>query len=447
MTEFHDSELPFYLRDVHAPVTEELEAFDLPIEGALPPELDGLFLRNGPNPLRGDPGHWFLGDGMLHGVDLSGGRANWYRNRFVQTRALRGEARYIDEEGHVDFHAGLANTHVIEHADRILALVENGLPWEVDRQLGTVGVYDFGGKLDGPMTAHPKICPKTGEMHFFGYHFAPPYLVYHRADARGRLVESRPIEIPRPVMMHDFAITENHVIFMDLPVVFCPESIEKGGMPYQWDDDAGARLGFLRRGTAGADSQGAVTWLEIAPGFIFHPMNAYSEGDRITLDAARYDELWRQDSNRFGIARLHRYEIDLGEKRVREERLDDLGVEFPRVPESLTGRRHRIGYGVWSHGDVGSDGRGLVRYDLENGARDLYDGSGQHVPSEALFVPGSGAAGEGDGWLMAYFYDRARGTSFLSVFDASRLSNGPVARVELPARVPLGFHGSWIPRG
>lgn len=444
MVEALDADLPFYLRDLHAPVSEEVEAFDLPIEGSLPTELDGLFVRNGPNPVRGDPGHWFLGDGMLHGVELSGGRALGYRNRFVQTRALRGTARYLDEEGRVDFSAGLANTHVIEHAGHVLALVENGLPWEVDRRLETLGPHDFGGRLKGPMTAHPKICARTGEMHFFGYHFAPPHLVYHRVDGSGRLVESRPIEIPGPVMMHDFAITDAYVIFMDLPIVFAPGSIAGGGMPYRWSDEAGARLGFLRRGRNGADSEGEVVWLEIEPCYVFHVLNAYSVGQRVTLDTARYEELWREDPNRFEVARLHRYEIDLAEGAVHEEPLDDLPIEFPRVKEDLCGLRHRIGYAVWGPADTGSEG--LVRYDLQTGAREIYDGRGRHVPSEAVFVPTDGDAPEEEGWLLSFEFDRARLRSDLSVFDATRIERGPVARVELPQRVPLGFHGSWLPR-
>lgn len=446
MAQAVDLELPFYLRDLHAPVEEEIEAFDLPIEGALPPELDGLFLRNGPNPLRGDPGHWFLGDGMLHGVDLAGGRARWFRNRFVQTRALRGEARYLDDEGRVDFGAGLANTHVIEHAGRVLALVENGLPWEVDRELETIGVHDFDGRLKGPMTAHPKLCAKTGEMHFFGYHFAEPYLVYHRVDARGKLVESRPIDLPRPIMMHDFAITEDWVIFMDLPVVFSPESMSDRGLPYRWNDEAGARLGFLRRGRDGSDSVGEVVWLEIEPCFVFHPMNAFSVGRRITLDVARYAHLWSRDSNEFEPARLHRFEIDLAESAVHEEPLDDLTIEFPRIRDSLTGQRHRIGYAVWGRPDRPEDGGGLVRYDLASGLREVYDGGGLCVPSEAIFAPASGTAGEPEGWLLSFCFDRSRGQSNLSVFDATRLASGPIARVILPQRVPLGFHGSWLPR-
>jgi len=440
MAEAVEADLPFYLRDVHAPIPDEVDATDLPVEGALPPELDGLFVRNGPNPLRGDPGHWFLGDGMLHGVTLRGGRALRYRNRFVKTHALAGDARYIDDQGHVDYTAGVANTHVIAHAGRILALVENGFPWEVDRDLETVGVYDFDGALHGPMTAHPKICPETGELHFFGNHFAPPFLVYHRADAAGRLLESRPIEIPRPVMMHDFAITRDFVIFMDLPIVFSAESAMKGGMPYQWDDDAGARLGFMARGKIDAE----VKWVEIDPCYVFHPMNAFSKGNQVTLDVARYESLWRANANAFDVASLHRFEVDLDNERVRETALDDLEIEFPRVKESLTGLRHRYGYAAWNHDEAGKPGEGLVRYDLENGQRDVFDAGEGYVPSEAVFVPASDSASEGDGWLLAYCYDRAKAKSELAVFDATELATGPIARVELPQRVPLGFHGSWI---
>ena len=442
MSEAVDAELPFYLRDVHAPVYEEVEAVDLPIQGALPPELDGLFVRNGPNPTRGDPGHWFLGDGMLHGVTLGDGRAQRYRNRFVQTRALRGEARYIDAQGQVDFTAGVADTHVVAHAGRILALVENGFPWEVDRDLETLGCFDFEGKLEGPMTAHPKICAETGEMHFFGYHFAQPYLVYHRVDPKGRLVESRPIEIPRPVMMHDFAITRDFVIFMDLPVLFSVESIASGGPPFRWDDQAGARLGILRRNAPG----GEVRWLEIDPCYVFHPMNAFSEGERITLDVARYDTLWRESWHSFEIARLHRFEIDAEAGTVRESALDDLGIEFPRVKESLTGLRHRYGYALATGGDVAGYATGVVRYDLETGEREVFEGGEGYVASEVVFVPTREGAPEDEGWLLGYFFDRARAKSELAVFEANALRRGPIARVELPQRVPLGFHGSWIPR-
>ncbi|MFK7896019.1 MAG: carotenoid oxygenase family protein [Myxococcota bacterium] len=441
MAEAIDSELPFYLRGIHAPVEHEVEAFDLKIEGSLPPEINGNFLRNGPNPLNGDPGHWFLGDGMLHGIALQGGRALSYRNRFVQTRHLAGEAQWLADPANPDFTAGVANTHVIEHAGKILALVENGFPWEVDRDLNTVGYHDFGGKLKGAMTAHPKICPKTGEMHFFGYHFAPPFCTYHRVSAEGVLLDSIPIEIPRPVMMHDFAITEEHIIFMDLPIVFDAERAMSGRMPYQFQPEAGARLGVLRRD----DLQGQVEWFEIGPCYVFHPMNAWTEGQTISLDVARYASLWSKDAGHFDEAQLHRFEIHLDEGRVSERPLDDLSIEFPRIKEDLNGSQNRYGYAAYTEEGDGITGGGLVRYDLKSGKRELFDGKGQYVPSEAVFVPAADDPSEEAGWLLSYVYDKAREKSDLAVFDATSLAQGPIASVELPQRVPMGFHGSWIP--
>lgn len=441
MAEPTRSDLPFYLRGIHAPVDREVESFELPVEGTIPPEIDGLFVRNGPNPAKGDPGHWFLGDGMLHGVRFERGRPAWYRNRFVRTRALAGEARYIGSDGSVDFTAGVANTHVVAHAGRILALVENGFPWEVDGDLETIGYHDFDGRLEGPMTAHPKRCAETGEMHFFGYHFAPPYLRYHRANAEGVLEFSREIEIPRPIMMHDFAITRNHVIFMDLPLCFSAERAMKGGMPYAFEDDVPARLGVLRRDAPESE----IIWLDIDPCFVFHPMNAFEAAGRIVLDVARYDSLWSRSAQVFDEAKLHRFEIDLEARKVGERPLDDLAIEFPRIKESLNGLPNRFGYAVWTRNEGGISGGGLVRYDHETGARDVWDGGGRITPAEAVFVPADEAGPEDEGWLLAFVYDHAREKSDLAVFDATRVDQGPIARIELPQRVPLGFHGSFLP--
>ncbi len=435
--------LPFYLRGVHAPVPDEVEAFDLPVEGAIPPEIAGLYLRNGPNPLQGDPGHWFVGDGMLHAVEIRGGAVRSFRSRMVQTRKLRGLARYVDREGRVDFTAAPANTHVVAHAGRLLALAENGLPWRVDRRLETVGIHDFDGRLTGPMTAHPKICPETGELHFFGYHFAKPYLVYHRVDAAGQLVLSQPIGIPRPVMMHDFAITRNFVLFFDLPIVFSFEAAARGGMPYAFDARAGARIGVLRRDAP----TGEVRWFEVEPCYFFHPMNASDAGDSIRLDVARYPSLWAESSRHFDSAFLFRYELDLASGTVRETPLDDLPIEFPRVREDRTGLPHRFGYAATIRTDGAVAGSGLVRYDLETGKREIFDGRGTCLPSEAVFVPAGPDAPEGEGWLLAYLHDRDCGPSEFAVFDATRLAAGPIARVRLPQRVPLGFHGSFVPDG
>ena len=171
-----DQPRPFHLRDNFAPVDREVTALDLPVEGTLPRALRGLYLRNGPNPKQ-PSNHWFAGDGMVHGVRLEDGRCAWYRNRWVRTRALEG-ASLVTPEGTVDHTVGVANTNVIGHARRILALVESSFPTELDGELATRGVCDFDGRLKTSMTAHPKLCPRTGELHFFGYAFAPPFLTY-----------------------------------------------------------------------------------------------------------------------------------------------------------------------------------------------------------------------------------------------------------------------------
>ncbi|MDE0910479.1 MAG: carotenoid oxygenase family protein, partial [Myxococcota bacterium] len=172
---------PFYLQGNFGPVDDEVEAFDLKVEGEIPEYLEGMFLRNGPNPTRGDPGHWFFGDGMIHATRLEGGRASWYRNRYVDTASRRGApAMQLTEDLKFDHTVGVSNTHVVSHAGKILALVESSYPAELDRELNTVGPLDFDGKLTTSFTAHPKVCAKTGEMLAFGYSALPPFLTYHR---------------------------------------------------------------------------------------------------------------------------------------------------------------------------------------------------------------------------------------------------------------------------
>ena len=434
--------VPFYLQGNFAPVSQERTAFDLPIEGALPPELRGLYLRNGPNPRRGDPGHWFLGDGMVHGVRLEGGRAAWYRNRWVRTRFFdENDPQLVGPDGAVDHTVGQANTNVVGHAGRIFALVETSFPTELTPELDTVGICDFDGRLKTSMTAHPKPCPTTGELHFFGYRFAPPWLTYHRLDAAGRLVQSEEIPVAGPTMIHDFAITDGHLVFMDLPVVFTPSNLAEGRFPYAWNDDYGARLGVLPRGGHG----GEVRWLEIDPCYVFHPMNAFERGGRIVLDVARYERLWDQGADAFEPAFLHRFTLDLASGKVAEERLDDRSIEFPRVDERRLGLPNRYGYAVSDAIVPGRRESQLVKYDLETGASRAHEFGAGRRPGEAVMVPAGPDAGEDEGYVLSLVHDAARDASELVVLDASRFDAAPIARVALPQRVPFGFHGNWLP--
>jgi carotenoid cleavage dioxygenase len=437
--------LAFHLAGNYAPVMSEVTAHALPVQGAIPRALRGRYVRNGPNPKTGASPHWFMGDGMLHGVELRDGRAVWYRNRWVRTRAfLEEDPPRFGPDGGLDRTVGLANTHVIAHGGRILALVETSFPTEVTRELDTVGCFDFGGRLTTAMTAHPKICPRTGELHFFGYSFQPPFLTYHRADAGGRLVQSEAIEVPGPTMIHDFAITDGHVVFMDLPVVFDLELAMAGTMPYRWSDEYGARLGVMPRGGTNAD----VRWHDVAPCYVFHPLNAYDDADgTVVMDVVRYPELWRGSSSAPATPpALHRWRIDLTAGRVSEQPLDPRAIEFPRCDERRVGLPHRYGYAVYTEQPVDrSTGTALIKYDLSaGGAATTHDFGPGRLPAEPVFVPASARAGEDEGWVLAYVYDAARDGSDLVILDAAAFSAKPVATIALPQRVPFGFHGSWI---
>lgn len=431
----------FFQQGNYAPVPDELTEYTLPVEGAIPPELDGWYLRNGPNP-REATGHWFTGDGMIHGVRIEDGAAKWYRNRWVRTDSFIDPFPLYREDGTRDLRAAVANTHVVNHAGKTLALVESSLPYEITNELETVGCYDFGGKLVDSMTAHPKICPTTGELHFFGYgSIFAPHVTYHRADANGELIINRPVEVQALTMMHDFALTASHVIFMDLPIVFNLDIAIKGegDMPYRWDDNYGARLGVLRRD----DPFGEIRWYDIDPCYVFHVANAHesADGKSIVLQAVRYPELWRDNGGFNASAVLWSWTIDLQSGAVSERQLDDRAVEFPRIDDRLAGLPARYSVSV---GDAC-----LVRNDLTTGsAVEHRFGTGlvPGGPGEAVFVPSnSGPADESNGWYLAYVYDAARDGSDLVILDASDFAGKPVARIQLPRRVPYGFHGNWIP--
>jgi carotenoid cleavage dioxygenase len=428
----------FFQRDNYAPVSDELTEFDLPVEGAIPAELDGWYLRNGPNP-RQATAHWFTGDGMIHGVRIEAGRAAWYRNRWVRTDSFEQDFPLYNADGTRNLRAGTANTHLVNHAGKTLALVESSLPYEITNDLETVGAYDFGGKLVDSMTAHPKICPTTGEMHFFGYgNIFEPHVTYHRADANGELTVNRPLDVKALTMMHDFALTAEHVVFMDLPVVFNMDVALKGDgdMPYRWDDNYGARLGVMRRD----DPFGPVRWFEIDPCYVFHVANAYDSGTSIVLQAVRYPELWRASGGFDTDGVLWSWTIDLQTGTVTERQLDNRAVEFPRIDDRLATLPARYAVSV---GDSS-----LIRYDLSTGsAVEHRFGTAERPggPGEAVFVPStSGPADESSGWYIAYVYDPVRDGSDLVIIDASDFAGQPVARIKLPQRVPYGFHGNWI---
>ncbi|GII90524.1 carotenoid oxygenase family protein [Sinosporangium siamense] len=436
---------PFYLQGFLAPVADEVDYYDLPVTGALPYELNGCYARNGPNPLPGDdPGNWFLGAGMVHGVRLRAGKAEWYRNRWVRTNSFVEDAPYIRADYSIDLTAVPANTNVVACHGKAFALVEAGVPYEMTFGLDTVGPFDFGGRLKTAMTAHPKHDPVTEEMHFFGYGFRPPYLTYYRLSPEGELVESREIEVIGPTMMHDFAISSGHVVWMDLPVVFDVMTLSRTGMPYRWDDAYGARLGVMPM-----TEDAKVTWHDIDPCYIFHTANAYEDDSgRVVLNAIRYrpdafKSVWTEIEGQYdpaasaailGRAHLHRFVIDPANG-VSEEQLDDLDIEFPTWNIDRTGDDNRYLYAVSVDG--------IVKYDHRNDSTEFYKVGRDQLPGEAVFVPSRHSRGEDEGWLISLVSGAEDTPSELLVLDARDLTF--VASVQLPCRVPEGLHGSWLP--
>jgi carotenoid cleavage dioxygenase len=436
-----------------APVEVETTAFDLPVTGTLPPELDGRYLRNGPNPIGPvDPvkHHWFVGDGMVHGVRLRDGRAEWYRNRWVRGAAVSEALGEAPVPGAGVF-GDVANTNVIGHAGRTFAIVEAGGPIaELDEELATICFTDLGGTLPNGFTAHPKRDPRTGKLHAANYFWARPEVIeYVVVGTDGRVEHAVDVPVPGNPMVHDCSITETSMVLYDLPCTFDLDRAMGGdNLPYSWDPDYGARIGILP--LEGRADQ--VQWFDIENCYVFHPVNARDDGDRVVVDVARHPRMFDREKTGpdEGAPSIWRWTFDRTSGKATEEQVDDRPLEFPRVDERAVGRRHRFSWGVqlglsddvlvWPSAD-------LVRYDADRKVSETITFGPDRIAGEAVFVPRTEEAAEDDGWYLAFVNDLRSGTCDLVVLDASAPTEGPVASVHLPVRVPLGFHGNWVPTG
>ena len=288
----------------------------------------------------------------------------------------------------------------------------------------------------------------TGSRSFFGYSFLPPYLTYHRASATGELVQSTEIPVMGPTMQHDFNVTRNFVIFMDLPVVFDIEMAMKGMMPFRWDDNYGARLGVMPRNGSVAD----LKWYEIEPCYVFHPMNAYERGTgddlELVLDVGRFKYMWRKGSEEFdNVALLHRWVIQVAKGTTYEEQLDDRPAEFARVADSVIGLPNRFGYMAATRPGGGEAvfSTEIFKYDLTAKTSEVHSYGPNRRPGEAVFVADPNGTAEDHGWLLNYVWDATTDTSDLVIVDSRDFTGAAVATVHLPRRIPFGFHGSWVP--
>ncbi|MGW1179192.1 carotenoid oxygenase family protein [Kitasatospora sp. NPDC002543] len=444
----------------YTPVAEEVTAFDLPVTGTLPAELNGRYVRNGPNGMRAEdprPRHLFGGYAMVHGVRLLEGRARWYRNRLVRSAAVAEALGERPRPGAAPRIADVApNTHVIGHADRTFALVEGGFrPYELSYEIETVGASDFCGTLPEGFAAHPKLDPLTGELHAITWQRDSEVLRHLVLDPRGTVVRTVDIPVPHRPVVHDMALTRNFAVVLDLTArVSEPDNRARRTYPAVWDETRGARIGLLpRTGTE-------VRWYEVEPCFVFHTLNAHEDGDRVVLDAVRYPRMFVGGAlDGQSSPTLDRWTLDTVSGEVTESRLDDRPQEFPAVSPAVVGGAHRYGYatvatdllrhlaGAEAPGTLPPEtaGDALIKHDLRRRSSTVRRlGAGRYT-GEVSFVPRPGARAEDDGYLLAYVHDPERGASDLVVLSAEDFTGAPLATVHLPVRVPAGFHGSWIP--
>ena len=431
-----------------APIVNEVDCGDLPVTGTIPRDLNGVLVRNGPNPLRGRfegddmPLDWWPEAAMFHGISFQDGRVTGYRNRWARTQRW---ANVYDPDLAPSLLDTNPNVGVLHHASEILALSDGGAPLAITAELETLGATRRHSGLADGMTAHPKVDPQTGELITFRADWKKPFLRYGVTDAKGTPSVDVEIELSFPSIMHDIAITATRSILLDLNVAYDFSMLSRGyRMPLRWHDDRKARLGVIPR------HGGDMRWFEVAPCFILHVVNAHdADESTVVLDAVRYPRYLRLsdngaafEDNPLGV--LWRYVIDLRRGTVTEKQIDDIGIELPRINEGRTGRPYRFLYAAQQ--PTNTEIRGVVRYDLCCGSVQKYRVPEGDQNSEPVFVPRPTASSEDDGWLLVCVYRKATDTSDLVILDGRNIDGDPIATVHLPRRIPAGFHGAWLPK-
>jgi carotenoid cleavage dioxygenase-like enzyme len=459
-----------FLQGAFAPIDQEYTVQDLPIQGEVPSDLNGSFYRNGPNqqfPPRGDY-HLFAGDGMTHVFHIENGKVS-YRNRWIETAKFKLEREHqkamIDpmnpfnsEQGFEEFvltdKDGLANTACVWHGGKFLVMEEGHPPFELDPvTLESLGSYNYGGKLTTAMTAHPKLDPVTGEMVMFAYMSSGLFasdVTLHKVNADGVLTESHLIPTPYPAMVHDFVVTENYILFPIFPLTGSLERAMQGQSPFAWEPEKGASVGILPR-NGGADD---VRWVECDPFFVFHFMNGFDADGKITVDACQFehaplfplaDGTTTEDTDPV----LTRWAIDMNSDspRLQANRIDEYCSEFPMTDPRYAMRDYRYGFYASPDSSEGEMYNVVGRYDHQTGTTDRHSFGDRktNFTSEAIFVPKSADAAEGEGYLLSVATDLAEGKSSLAILDAGNVSAGPLAMAQLEHRIPIGFHGGWRP--
>ena len=457
------------LSGAFAPVTDELEISDLPLlHGAIPADLNGVYMRAGPNPRFAPNGryHPFDGDGMIHAAQFKNGRLT-YRNRWLRTDAWLEE----DAAGQAQFYGiretlkgrsdkrlkDSANTDLVGHGGKALALwYMSGQAWEFDPiSLRTLGKSKAIAQSGGGVSAHAKADEISGELMFFDYGNEAPYMHYGVIGADGSLLHHVPIALPGPRLPHDMAITEHYSILHDLPLFHDHEAMKIGRHKIDFHPELPTRLGVIPRFGAGSD----IRWFDFSPCFLYHVVNAWEDGDWITMVGCRYMPALKADGGIDAVrtarnvaelvqtARLWRWRMNLATGQTDEQALDlQRNVEFPTCNGALTGRRTRFGYLADQLENVVLQWPGIRKYDLDSGAMLSAWSEDAHNSwySEPWFAAADRPQAEDHGYLIAFQWNQSTQRQTLDVFDARDLSQGPAAQVLIPRHIPTGFHGCWM---
>jgi len=337
---------------------------------------------------------------------------------------------------------GSVNTHVTSLGGRTYALVEGGaLPIELDENLESVARSDFGGTLEGGFTAHPKLDPRTGENLAMLHQPGRGSLRYVVVDAAGRAQTRAEIPAPHDPLVHDVGFTERFVVVLDLPVTFQPERAGESPLPFFWNERTTPRIGLLPRN---GDLAGLV-WFEAPSCFVYHIVNAYEDGrGAVVVDVVRHPRMF--DRNLLGPNEgkpvLARWTLDLVRGRLSETLLDDRGCEFPRFDTRRGGQDYRFAY--TAHWDQDGEFGPAMKHDVRAARTEVHDFGLGRASLEPVFVPRAGGVQEDDGYVLAYVYDAGRDASDVVILSAQDFTGPPLAVIELPVRVPFGFHGDWI---
>jgi len=456
-----------YLQGNYAPVDEErdLDESQLRIEGEVPTSLLGAYMRDGAN-VAFQPNHYVYpldGDGMVHAVYFKDGHVE-YKNRWVQTSHLMTERKFnhtiygsvgemlpvpqevIDAGGEPNPVRNTANTNVIYHADKLLAMWEGGFPHLLNNDLSTVGLYDYGGALKpgDALTAHPKVCPDTGQLVSCTQRWDSPNYWVQIFDALGGHVRTVPVEFERKGIVHDLQITNNYVIIFYAPAFHSLEKAMKGENPFMWEPELGTKIIAIPR-----SGRGENIVFETDAFFSWHFCNGFERDGKIVIDYVWINSIPFTQDQGTGVEkqprRMHRMTLDPVTKRVEDEKFSDVFCEFSRVDERRMGKDYRYGFAASSNREWG-DAHGYNctgRFDFKSGETALWDYGPEANAGEPVHVPNPDSEREEDGWLMCFVHNPGEG-AFLSVLSAGDFESGPVCKVHIPGRVPNGFHANWM---